>query len=75
MLLTGTPVQNNMEEYYAMIQFVNPFSLNMDVKAFKKIFQTPIEAGSERGASSDAKRIGQARLTELQTLTKEFVLR
>lgn len=74
-LLTGTPVQNNMEEYFAMIEFVNPFALNMDVKTFKKVFQTPIEAGSEKGASDDARRIAKARLSELQAITNRFVLR
>lgn len=74
-LLTGTPVQNNMEEYFAMVEFVNPYAFNMDAKAFKKVFQTPIESGSEKGASDEARRIAEARLQELKNITGRFMLR
>ncbi len=42
-ILSGTPIQNNLDEFYAMVNFVNPEVLG-DIETFRNTFQGPIEA-------------------------------
>lgn len=44
LILTGTPVQNDLQEFYAMASFVNPTVLGT-LSTFKRVFQIPIEKG------------------------------
>ncbi|GBG27963.1 DNA repair protein, putative [Hondaea fermentalgiana] len=74
-LLTGTPVQNDLAEFYAMVDFVAPSALGTDVRSFQRIFQTPIERGTDRGASADDRELAAARSKELQALTAGLILR
>lgn len=74
-LLTGTPVQNNLAEFYAMVDFVAPGALGSDVRSFQRIFQAPIERGTDRGASADDREMAAARSEELKNLTSGFILR
>lgn len=48
-LQTGTPVQNDLNEFYAMIDFANPGLLG-PLSAFKRIFAEPIEFSQDRTA-------------------------
>jgi SNF2 family DNA or RNA helicase len=73
-LLTGTPVQNSMDEFFAMVSFVCP-SLLGGIATFKRVFQQPIARGQDRDASETEIEIAKARADELQTLTQRFVLR
>eukprot|EP01012_Entosiphon_sulcatum_P023890 TRINITY_DN29029_c0_g1_i1.p1 TRINITY_DN29029_c0_g1~~TRINITY_DN29029_c0_g1_i1.p1 ORF type:complete len:1265 (-),score=190.91 TRINITY_DN29029_c0_g1_i1:11-3805(-) len=47
--LTGTPLQNNLLEYWAMIDFVRPGKWTRD--AFRHFFVSPITAGQNRDSS------------------------
>lgn len=49
-LLTGTPLQNNMEEFYACICLVNP-SLFVSETLFKNVFKKPIESAMKSTAT------------------------
>lgn len=49
LLQTGTPVQNDLNEFYAMIDFANPGLLG-PLSAFKRIFAEPIEFSQDRTA-------------------------
>ena len=40
-LLSGTPVQNNLEEFYYVVDFVNP-GLFGNYSSFKKVYEDPI---------------------------------
>ena len=51
LVLTGTPIQNNLEELFAVVNFVVPGYLG-SLKEFKVNFQDPIVKAKEQEASS-----------------------
>lgn len=73
-VLSGTPIQNNLQEYYAMVDFVNPGILS-DFKTFKKTYEQPILRSREPGASLAQKTLGQSRADELAELSQNYILR
>lgn len=73
-ILSGTPLQNDLGELFVMVDFVNPGILGT-YKTFKKEFEVPIMLSRNPDASSKEKEKGEARQAELAALTKQFVLR
>jgi DNA repair and recombination protein RAD54B len=73
-ILTGTPVQNDLEEFFAMCNFVNPGAFG-DLSAFRCIFANPILASRDANASDETARRGEARAKELNRVASKFVLR
>ncbi|KAL3144372.1 hypothetical protein ABBQ32_004125 [Trebouxia sp. C0010 RCD-2024] len=73
-LLTGTPVQNNLDEFFAMISFVNPDLLG-NLATFKRVFADPISKSQDRSASPEEQQLGQERSKELSRRVDSFVLR
>ncbi|KNE95632.1 hypothetical protein PSTG_10998 [Puccinia striiformis f. sp. tritici PST-78] len=73
-VLSGTPIQNNLTEYYAMIDFVNPGILE-DYRTFRKKFEQPILKSREPTCNTVQKLQGQARAEELAKLSRHYVLR
>lgn len=51
-ILTGTPVQNNLKEYYAMINFIKPRFLG-STDEFNCIFANPIREGQYKDSTPD----------------------
>jgi len=49
-VLTGTPMQNNLKEYFAMVNFCKPNFLGTESE-FSDQFRKPIEAGQHRDSS------------------------
>jgi DNA repair and recombination RAD54-like protein len=74
MLLSGTPMQNDLTEFFAMVDFINPGVLR-DVAYFRRHFERPILAGREPDASDTQQTRGEARSEELSTIVNEFILR
>ncbi|SJX63923.1 related to RAD54-DNA-dependent ATPase of the Snf2p family [Sporisorium reilianum f. sp. reilianum] len=73
-ILSGTPIQNNLSELYAMIDFVVP-GLLVNPEAFKTMFEEPILRSRAKHCSKQTKATGQARLNALMTITKDVILR
>ena len=73
-LLTGTPVQNNLEEFFAMMDFATPGLLG-DASGFRRLFAGPIAASRDASASAEAKRVGAERAVQLSRLAAPFMLR
>lgn len=71
---TGTPVQNDLNEFYAMMEFANPNLLG-PLSAFKRLYADPIERSRDRSASTEEKDIGQERSMGLQKRTQFCILR
>ncbi|EKX49058.1 hypothetical protein GUITHDRAFT_52900, partial [Guillardia theta CCMP2712] len=73
-LLSGTPVQNDLDEFYAMVNWVCPGTLGAP-KQFRKIFADAIIKSRDKSCSKDLQRIGKKRLKELIKRTSPIVLR
>ena len=70
-ILTGTPIQNDLEEFYAMVNFVNPGVLG-DLALFKKVYERPIVNEEQ---DKDLELVSRARSEELSRITSQFILR
>ncbi|XP_040849323.1 DNA repair and recombination protein RAD54B [Ochotona curzoniae] len=73
-ILTGTPVQNDLQEFFALIDFVNPGILG-SLSSYRKIYEEPIILSREPSATEEEKELGERRAAELTCLTGLFVLR
>ncbi|XP_045836321.1 DNA repair and recombination protein RAD54B [Meles meles] len=73
-ILTGTPVQNDLQEFFALIDFVNPGILG-SLSSYRKIYEEPIIISRQPSASEEEKELGEKRAAELTCLTGLFVLR
>lgn len=71
--LTGYPVQNNLSEYYCMIDFIYPGLLG-DEQFFKVEFKKPIETIYADSSAADRYR-ARVQLLELQLLTNDIIQR
>ncbi|KSA00863.1 uncharacterized protein AC631_03398 [Debaryomyces fabryi] len=74
-LLTGTPIQNDLVEFYNIINFINPSALG-SFQSFQKDFIKPILRSREVNCiNRDTIKRGELKSSELIELTKEFTLR
>ncbi|XP_076053283.1 DNA repair and recombination protein RAD54B-like isoform X2 [Oratosquilla oratoria] len=73
-LLTGTPVQNDLQELLALVMFVNPGVFGNSA-TFRKVFEEPILTGQQPNATQEEKQLGDRRAAELNRLTSLFILR
>ncbi|KAJ1729534.1 hypothetical protein LPJ72_004925, partial [Coemansia sp. Benny D160-2] len=70
--LTGSPLQNRLEEYWAMADFCRPGLLG-DLRDFRASFAAPIAAGLYADSSPGARRLSQTRLRVLRALLAPIV--
>ncbi|KAK5051571.1 hypothetical protein LTR84_003223 [Exophiala bonariae] len=73
-ILSGTPIQNDLGEFYAMVNFVNDGCLGSQ-KGFIKDFENPIMRSRQPNATEDDKEQGQEASNELARTTSQFILR
>lgn len=73
-ILSGTPIQNNLQEYFAMVDFVNPGVMGT-LSTFRSVFEGPIIKSRQPGATEEDREIGESRCEEMMRLTSMFVLR
>ncbi|CAK9439726.1 uncharacterized protein LODBEIA_P38260 [Lodderomyces beijingensis] len=74
-VLTGTPIQNYLEEFHTLISFINP-SVLPDVKTFQKKFINPItQARDVNCFNEEIKKRGEELSKQLIQMTHKFILR
>nr|CAD7459038.1 unnamed protein product [Timema tahoe] len=73
-LLTGTPIQNDLQEFYSLINFVNPGVLGSSAE-FRQEFEEPIVRSQQPDAEAEVRAIGKERAAELNRKTGWFILR
>lgn len=73
-LLSGTPMQNDLSEFFSMINFTNRRILG-DRKAFRKYYELPILMGREPECLETDADLGAERSAELSAIVNQFVLR
>jgi SNF2 family DNA or RNA helicase len=71
-LLTGSPIQNNLSEFYRLMSFVRPGVLGDSEKAFQRTYRDPIDEGMPSNASDGAKRKADGLLRDLTYKTNPY---
>ncbi|CAM9782699.1 unnamed protein product [Chrysoparadoxa australica] len=74
LLLTGTPVQNNLEEFFMLADFTNPGVLGTAAE-FKTRFSKPIGDGQDKQADKETALLAATRASQLKEVMDTFVLR
>ena len=73
-ILSGTPIQNDLSEYFALINFAIPDVLG-NRNEFRKRFELDILRGRDAGASEKEQMVGREKLQELSALVSQFIIR
>ncbi|XP_054711250.1 DNA repair and recombination protein RAD54B-like [Uloborus diversus] len=73
-LLTGTPIQNDLAEFFSLVDFVNPGALG-SIKYFRRTFEKPILQAQSPDSSEEEKECGEEQGEELGRITGTFMLR
>lgn len=74
LLLTGTPIQNDLLEFYSLINMANPGVLG-NHEDFRAKFESPISKGGEADAPPEEVEHAMQQSTALITLCNNFLLR
>ncbi len=72
--LTGTPIQNSLQELWSLFDFVYPGRLGT-LPAFEDEFIKPVRQGSYAGAGRNAIRLAYRSATALRSLISPYMLR
>eukprot|EP00934_Nitzschia_sp_Nitz4_P000501 Nitzschia sp. Nitz4//scaffold174_size87051//2661//6007//NITZ4_005097-RA/size87051-augustus-gene-0.66-mRNA-1//-1//CDS//3329538836//501//frame0 len=74
LLLTGTPIMNNLTELWALFDFVANGRLLDSAPRFKSRFQTPIEDARSKNASPHQITRGEKANADLQNILRPYML-
>ncbi|KPI37056.1 DNA repair protein rhp54 [Cyphellophora attinorum] len=73
-ILSGTPIQNDLTEYFALLDFANPGYLGTRAD-FRKKYELPILRGRDADGSDADKEKGAAANAELGALVNKLIIR
>lgn len=73
-ILSGTPIQNDLSEYFSLLSFANPGLLGSR-NEFRKNFEIPILRGRDADATDKEKEKGDSKLADLSEIVSKFIIR
>ncbi|XP_058820119.1 DNA repair and recombination protein RAD54-like [Topomyia yanbarensis] len=73
-LLSGTPIQNDLTEYYSLLHFVNPGMLGSTAE-FRRQYENPILRGQDANSTETERKKAAERLQELSALVNRCMIR
>ena len=73
-LLSGTPIQNDLLEYYSLVNFVNPGLLGTSAE-FRKSFENPILKSRDADCTMKQKEVGEEKLKEMLRTVQQCMIR
>ncbi|GAA6057597.1 hypothetical protein JCM3770_005404 [Rhodotorula araucariae] len=73
-ILTGTPIQNDLDEYFSLLNFCNPGYLGTK-QDFHKQFELPILKGRDGDATDKQKERGDEAMKLLSEKVNKFIIR
>ncbi|KAJ2480917.1 DNA-dependent ATPase protein rad54 [Coemansia sp. RSA 2320] len=73
-ILSGTPIQNDLSEYFSLLNFTNPGLLG-STQEFRKKYELPILRGRDSLATDAEQQAGDLKLTELNGIASKVIIR
>uniref|UniRef100_H3CGJ1 DNA repair and recombination protein RAD54-like n=1 Tax=Tetraodon nigroviridis TaxID=99883 RepID=H3CGJ1_TETNG len=73
-LISGTPIQNDLLEYFSLVHFVNAGILGT-AQEFKKRFELPILKGRDADAKEQERQAGEEKLSQLIGVVNRCLIR
>ncbi|KAK4312689.1 hypothetical protein Pmani_015897 [Petrolisthes manimaculis] len=73
-LLSGTPIQNDLLEYFSLVHFVNAGILG-EAGEFRRKYERPLVRGRDADATDNEHRIGKEKLEELIAVVSRCIIR
>ncbi|KAI8350196.1 SNF2 family N-terminal domain protein [Mortierella sp. GBAus27b] len=73
-ILSGTPIQNDLSEYFSLLNFANPGLLGSTAE-FRKNYELPILRGRDAEATEQEQEISNQKLVELSGVVSRFIIR
>ncbi|KAK9468251.1 P-loop containing nucleoside triphosphate hydrolase protein [Lipomyces arxii] len=73
-ILSGTPIQNDLSEYFSLLNFANPGLLGSRAE-FRKNFEIPILKGRDADGTDVDREQGDAKLSELGAVVNKLIIR
>ncbi|KAG2444135.1 hypothetical protein HYH02_009075 [Chlamydomonas schloesseri] len=74
LLLTGTPIQNKLQEFYTVMSTAVPGLLG-ELPAFRRTYELPIQRGSDADATDAEAALGMERMDAMLALCGTYMLR
>lgn len=73
-LLSGTPIQNDLLEYFSLVHFVNQGLLGT-AQEFRRKYETPILRGQDAAATDTERKLAEERLSDLVSIVNKCLIR
>ncbi|KKA27420.1 hypothetical protein TD95_002024 [Thielaviopsis punctulata] len=74
-VMSGTPIQNNLRELFSLFEFAYPGLLGTDTRSFSQHFEMPIRDGYHRNATNLAIMTAEKCARTLREAVKPYMLR
>lgn len=73
-ILSGTPIQNDLSEYFSLLNFANPGYLGTRSE-FRRNYENKILRGRDADATVEEVKEGDKKLAELSQMVSKFIIR